>query len=121
MECCCCSLVHPPTHPPTHPQGLSKVPGLVIKSDEISPLIHVGVDGGKYGWDLNEQQTRLREVARRCVDAGYAVVTSKHTILNEELAPPPTLRLAVSAVLTEAELKGAVETIKTVFGNVSRK
>jgi len=119
-------------------KNLQKIPGLEVRSEEISPIVHVGLtqEGGReggWGW-RKEQQEVLREVARGCVEGGYAVVTSKVTCLVEERGREggrgggggvglalPSLRLTVSAAHSQGELQGAVEVIRKVVGSVLKK
>lgn len=109
-------------------RALGKIPGLEVRSQEISPVLHVGVAKAvSDGWTREEEERVLQAIARACVDAGYAVVTSKYTLLDVEavskggLLPEPSLRLAVSAVHTRAELEGAVEAIRRSAAGVLKK
>lgn len=43
-----------------------------VRSDEGSPLIHVGLDPA-LGLSPAQQKKALRSASRKCVDAGYAI------------------------------------------------
>lgn len=119
-----------------------------VRSDEASPLIHVGLDPA-LGLSVEAQKKALRAVSRKCVDAGYAIgtyhllawagpspggsghishictsyvhtVTSKYK-LGEAFEPPPSLRLSVSAIHTQQELKGALDALKSAVASALKK
>ncbi|GAB5036569.1 serine palmitoyltransferase 1 [Nannochloropsis oceanica] len=116
-------------------RNLRKIPGLEVRSEEVSPILHVGLtQEGGWGGRKYEQEI-LREVSRGCVAGGYAVVTSKVTCLVEEreggrggeragggvALALPSLRLTVSAAHSQAELQGAVNVIRKVVGAALKK
>jgi hypothetical protein len=47
------------------------------RSDEASPLLHVGLDPS-LGLSVAAQKKVLRAASRKCVDAGYAICTYEH-------------------------------------------
>lgn len=63
-----------PFSQPTHPPTVSPLLFLLtqVRSDEISPLIHVELDPA-LGLEMAQQKKTLRTVAKACIDAGYAI------------------------------------------------
>ena len=69
---------------------------------------------------VHEQRARLREISRKCVDAGFAIVCAKYKI-GETFEWTPTLRLSVSATHTQTELQAALDCMKKVVGSVTKR
>jgi serine palmitoyltransferase len=60
-------------------KGLQKIAGLVVTSDEISPVIHVSLDGGKYGWDVSMYMLLWMLCVYVCMCVFICAVVYTHT------------------------------------------
>jgi serine palmitoyltransferase len=84
-----------------------------------SPLIHLRLAGSKPGDDGDspagtEAEALLQRVCARALAAGVLLSTAKYSSL-ERRRPPPSIRIAVSAEHTEAELRAAVATLRAAL------
>lgn len=88
----------------------------VIMSSEDSPLIHLGYRGS-----LEEDSTQehvldemYQRVVETCLEKGLAISKSYYR-LNQNLRPPPTLRLTVFAIHSSEEIHAAVNILIQVL------
>lgn len=96
---------------------LSDAPGMQVESEVDSPVIHMRFDDAAEA-DDDEQHERLRAIEQQCLDGGVLVRHSRYLESNPH-APPPSLRVMISAGLTQDEIDVAMETIVAAIASVT--
>jgi len=97
--------------------AVSKLRNIEVRSDQLSPLIHVHlakevVNERNIGNDVIKQESLLHDIANAAITKGAAFAPAYY-IWEEELKPRrPSLRLAVSASHTKEDLDKAVSALQ---------
>ena len=95
---------------------------LNVVSDDLSAMIFLELPEQDAEKTLEEQVQILDDIRDRCLRQGVAIVsTSDYMMNNLHSPPPPALRLTVSAVHTEDEVKKAVQVLKEAVVHVLGK
>mmetsp|Transcript_23476 Transcript_23476/g.67651 ORF Transcript_23476/g.67651 Transcript_23476/m.67651 type:complete len:645 (-) Transcript_23476:966-2900(-) len=86
---------------------------LEVVSDDLSAMIFLELPDQDADMSVEEQVQILDDIRDRCLRQGVAIVsTGDHVMGNLHSAPPPALRITVSAVHVEDEVKKAVQVLK---------
>lgn len=96
-------------------EGLRGIKGWRVVSSAPSPVLHLAVDGA--GLSRADQHEIVLRVAEECIHNGLAVVPSRYALGNkhaQDIQIQPSLRVAVSASLTSAEVKKAVSSLSKI-------
>ena len=90
---------------------LSGIPNAHILSDDISPLIHISLDLEKSNEELDAIINRIVDA---CLEDENPVAISKSLYIRsfDTYAPPPTIKVLVSAAHSEDQIRQAAATIK---------
>lgn len=95
---------------------------LEVVSDDLSAMIFLELPEQDANKSVEEQVQILDDIRDRCLRQGVAIVsTGDHIMNNLHSPPPPALRLTVSAVHTEDEVKKAVQVLKDASAHVLGK
>ena len=95
---------------------------LEVVSDELSAMIFLELPKQDADKSVEEQVQILDDIRDRCLRQGVAIVSTGDYIMNNlHSPPPPALRLTVSAVHTEDEVKKAVQVLKDAAVHVLGK
>ena len=95
---------------------------LEVVSDDLSAMIFLELPEQDANKSVEEQVQILDDIRDRCLRQGVAIVsTGDHIMNNLHSPPPPALRLTVSAVHTEDEVKKAVQVLKDASVHVLGK
>lgn len=92
----------------------SKIPGLKVvggRDDDVSPLVHLRLSQST-GGDVEHGDALLQRVVEHCWKKESVLFTvSKYSHLEKANRPPPSIRVAVTCLHTEADLKKAVQAL----------
>ena len=95
---------------------------LEVVSDDLSAMIFLELPEQGADMTAEEQVQILDDIRDRCLRQGVAIVsTGDHVMGNLHSPPPPALRLTISAVHTEDEVKKAVQVVKDATAYVLGK
>ncbi|KAI0225489.1 Serine palmitoyltransferase 1 [Lamellibrachia satsuma] len=88
---------------------LSKVPGLRVVGDIVSPVLHLQLADscGNRAADL----ATLRCIVQMAEEEGVALVVASYLEKDERQLPPPSIRLSVNCDLGEQEMDRVVDVI----------
>lgn len=89
--------------------GLNEVKGLVVLSDEGSPVIHIALDPPMR--TKEDEEHRIMQMSKYCVNHGVGVVYSKFNVVRSPDCMRPSLRVCASATLTKQEIATTIQTI----------
>mmetsp|Transcript_107750 Transcript_107750/g.261618 ORF Transcript_107750/g.261618 Transcript_107750/m.261618 type:complete len:572 (-) Transcript_107750:37-1752(-) len=96
---------------------LGRAPGMMVESELESPVVHMRFTDAAEADDA-EQVQRLREIEAAALDGGVLVRHSRYVAANK-LAPPPSLRVMISAALTQEELDVALDVVVDAIRSVT--
>jgi serine palmitoyltransferase len=95
--------------------ALAGTPGIEVKGDDISPLIHIRLARSAGSNDADEDI--LQRVSESLMEQQIVVQVSQY-VPGDIRKPAPSLKVLVSAAHTDADLDNAVAQIKRAFGRV---
>jgi len=96
-------------------KGLSSIPGVVVTSTILSPIIHLQL-ARSFEDRLTTEQV-LQNIVDESLAGGIFITRSKYCI-DEKFTPPPTIRICMSASLSLDQLSKALEVIKGAVAKV---
>eukprot|EP00903_Cladosiphon_okamuranus_P006351 g6221.t1 len=88
-------------------KAIGAIPGLKVTSCEVSPIVHVALDGDR---EAGAARPVLQGIVQRCAEGGVALTTSSYTP-SEKFLPPPTIRITTNALHTPEQLEEAVRVL----------
>jgi serine palmitoyltransferase len=97
--------------------ALKKVPNMKVCGDDVSPIIHLRMNDvtAKHYGSAEAQDAALQAVSDYVLELGLAVTVAKYFCSEEDMPPPPSLRITVMAGHTSTELEEAVTILSTAI------
>jgi len=99
---------------------LKTVPGLVITSDVLSPVIHIRLAKSTGSRDTDEDA--LEAIVQHALDHDKVFLTRAKYIDNEKFPPPPSIRVCLNATMLDSDvdatgvaIKNAVKTVLSAY------
>lgn len=89
---------------------------LQLRGDELSPVKHLYVAQERESFE--SESKLLAKVVDKCIERGVAVVEAAYLQNRERIPVRPSLRIAVSRLLDEADVMAAYKIIETVSSEV---
>eukprot|EP01112_Ceratiomyxa_fruticulosa_P022903 TRINITY_DN853_c0_g2_i1.p1 TRINITY_DN853_c0_g2~~TRINITY_DN853_c0_g2_i1.p1 ORF type:complete len:490 (+),score=114.46 TRINITY_DN853_c0_g2_i1:95-1564(+) len=96
--------------------GLSAIKGLKVTSMKLSPVIHLRVDKSQ-GREKDEEL--LERIVEEALNNGVLLTRAKY-VDNEKFLPTPSIRVCVSAVLSEKDIQFALKAVRNSAEKVLR-
>eukprot|EP00899_Mesostigma_viride_P001408 jgi/Mesvir1/11268/Mv01068-RA.1 len=96
-------------------KGLSKLKGMVLVGDAISPVKHLRL--AKPSGNEDTDVVCLQAILKEALGKGVLLAQAKHTP-QDTMAPGPSIRVCISSAHTQAELKAACKAIVEVVQGV---
>ncbi|KAH8413709.1 hypothetical protein KR222_004353 [Zaprionus bogoriensis] len=83
---------------------------LQLRGDELSPVKHLYVAEPRESFD--QEQQLLAQLVDKCLERGVAIVEAAYLQNRERKPVRPSVRIAVSRLLSEADIRSAYEAIE---------
>lgn len=90
--------------------ALSKLPHLEVVSHDVTPVVHLTLRGP--AGRREDEKTALSQIAAACVQAGVAVVLSKHCVRFGTVRP--SLMLCVHSTFSEEQVRQVAKVLDAV-------
>ena len=95
---------------------LKNIPGTTLSGDPCSPLMHLRIE--KESIPRSQALQLLRSVHSLLLNQKQVLVFISKTVPTDKFAPPPSIRITVSADHKKKDLEAAAAAIKAVFAQV---